>query len=120
MTLNEFKAKWGQRGLFHGGNWWIDHDSTVRVNFDSASHYFHADSKLAALGCKPIDPRDAVFKAYGWKTCDLNAYWLLGTWEVNRQTGRINNNIPCGITITTDAQAEALCILMGLTKASNT
>jgi len=119
MTLAAFELKWGKRGLFNGGNWWIGHDGTVRIDIFSAAHYVHADSSLTALGCKPPDPpdpRDAVFKAYGWSNCELGwmySYQPGNSITVRKCDGDINSML---YNVTTAAQAEALCILMGLSK----
>lgn len=124
MTLKEFKAKWGECGELPGGQRWrlfsgsdVCLDGPGCVIATHESQYSGWDAYLTAVGCKPVDPRDAVFKAYGWANQDDKWSHYPGNRDIVR-VRKSDGDVNCLLhyTILTAQQAEALCILMGLTK----
>jgi len=121
MTLEEFKAKWGSSGKYHGGSWYLSSIGNIIANGvvpnTSESQYTAWDGFFTAVGCKPVDPRDAVFKAYGWANQDDKWSHYPGNRDIVR-VRKSDGDVNCLLhyTILTAQQAEALCILMGLTK----
>lgn len=123
MTLEEFETKWGKIGKYHGGTWYTASSGYIVTNGFVTNHtecqYSGWDGYLTAIGIKPIDPRDAVFKSYGWE-------YLAGSSErwynsvscvVYRASGEVwRGLVSTGIYVKTAEQAEYLCKLLGLTK----
>lgn len=137
MTLEEFKAKWGDYGTLPGGNSWeaikyikcFDGKTEIIITRHE-SQFSGWDAYLSAVGCKPVDPRDAVFKSYGWtfqpESKQEFAKWFYTKdgqqWIVFAESGivhKVGRGIYENMAAITAQQAEGLCAVMGLSKVKS-
>ena len=136
MTLEAFKAKWGTCGEYPSGKWRVS-ETVNHIVVDGShclslheSQYTGWDAYLTAVGCKPVDPRDTVFKSYGWtfqpESKQEFAKWFYTKdgqqWIVFAESGivhKIGRGIYENMAVITAQQAEGLCAVMGLSKVKS-
>lgn len=126
MTQEEFETKWGNKGkTVRGTTWELDCRGDIRYEPSYGpgheSQYSGWDAYLSATGVLPPDPRDEVFKSYGFefipKTPSTdNDRWVHGTGTVvyKGSCDVYVSGIYTAITVKTAKQAEYLCKLLGL------